>query len=392
MENLLLVLSALVLSNDAVKDGGVIALQSDQVLAETLILPSNTTLDGNGYTLTYTGTNSALLVEGSEGVETHLMAEAKAGGGLPALNPIIEVADSTAFQVGDKVKFVRGDRLVEFNTVVGLPTPTSLQLEERFAATFPAETRVVHVRPNENTTIKNLVIQGGEGNDAAGIHVFDAYLLKIQNVKFKNLTRDGIQISYSYAPKIENSQFIANGRPGQGDDAIGVSYSYAPVITGNSLLFSGALVLRNTQFGVIAENILDSSGRTGGDGISLVGATNSRIVGNTISRANCYGIWAKDNSHFNTITGNVFSSGITSAIYLTNHANYNIISENAAHKNNGNGIFLGWKARHNTISNNTTVSNGARGILVHEPQNNLNGNKSADNFLEDILHNQEGQP
>lgn len=393
---LIILISFQLFANDLqekINNSGVLyILDKDYEISTNIYLnKSNFILDGGGHKIFFKGKDSGIKIVGKTLYSTNIIHDTFTSKGLSTINPELYVENISEFKKGQIIRLSQGFHN-EFNKILDIKeNKKMLILSSQHSQKFKKGAKLEIVSLVENLTIKNLTISGLYNNaiDAdktSNLKIYDNYFVENRRIRYEKNSNGGVVlINESFMPVVRNNIFQDNGLKGLGDDSIGISHSYSPTIEGNQISSSGAIVLRGVTLSNVNNNLIDSTGRTGGDGISLIGVNKSKIQHNSISRVNCYGLWAHDESNNNIISNNIIISGITSGIFLNNGANENIISNNIIMNNNGNGIFIGNKSDKNIISNNFVKNNNSRGILIHGKDNILeSSNKSEDNKLENV--------
>lgn len=359
------------------------------IVNKPIIVPDHFIIEGNGTIVINQTGGYAFKIAGKEGHSTIIAEDILPSGGIPNINPIVSVEDGSFFHPGDMVKIIKDNVfpwLIEFNVIKAVDNQ-QITFKNRFIQHFSKNdhVKIVQFFPNEKVTIRNLEITSSPTFQSYGIYAKDTTFLRIENVNFKHITRKPLHITQSFMTDIINNQFIENGSAGLGDYGIGSVQNMGINITGNKLFMSGAIYIKGNLSAAVTNNNSNSSGSTGGDGISIVSTFHSLFQSNIFTITNCYGIWINQYSSHNIIANNELFSGITSGIYMSHQAKNNLIRSNFIYQNNGNGIFIDFTANENIIESNVANQNHNRGILVHGAHNVIKYNIAKNNFLENIL-------
>ena len=356
-----------------------------------ITVPSNVSIEGDGSNtlIVNKSSNYAIKIVGVNTLATRIIQDISQAGGVGTSHPAIRVENATGFVVGGSVKIVKDNAFplkTEFNKVFSI-AGNVITFQDNFIENYRVAdaVKVVAVTPVKNVAISNLAIMCDAGTAGFGIFASNTETLQLTNLRLNNIARKSIHVESSYLPRIENNTLMNNGCPGKGDYGIGSVMNMGATVTGNKLASSGAIVVKGNLHAIVKNNHSDSTGLTGGDGISVISTIGSTFEGNTISRSKCYGIWMHHSSERNSVSNNQFASGITSAIYVTNDCVENIISDNMLTNNNGNGVGLDDTADRNIVKGNISRGNKGRGIIVEGHGNSVVGNTLRLNGLEPLF-------
>lgn len=121
-----------------------------------------------------------------------------------------------------------------------------------------------------------------------------------------------------------------------------------------------------------------------GQGILLnLNSENNTIEDNVCTENNGSGIALVEHSASNSVVGNSCSMNGNSGIYLGNFANNSQVFGNRCDSNEGAGIEWWWSL-YLTCSDNTCSGNSDDGIVIHSPDNTVEGNTCDSNGLNGI--------
>jgi len=265
-------------------------------------------------------------------------------------------------------------------------------------------------------------------NNWAGVYLGSSYNNNIIANNTVSNNEVGIYLDYSSNNIIANNTVSSNN-----DDGINLWSSSNNIIANNTLLLNGMSVLHsydntvvnNTVNGkplVYLENVSDYIVEDAGQVIAINSnnitvknsnfsyasvefrnTSNSKIINNTVSSNNWYGIdlWYSDNniianntvsnnydgivlrySSNNTIANNIASSNNYYGIAIWDSSN-NIIANNTV-SNNDDGIDIAYSSNNNIIANNTVSSNNWYGIVLYGTNNIIANNNISSNYYSGI--------
>jgi len=121
-----------------------------------------------------------------------------------------------------------------------------------------------------------------------------------------------------------------------------------------------------------------NSNISNGDGIFLVGLTNSSVTNTTISNT-FWGILLGGSQKNNLTNNEVFFNKFVGGIYL-GESSYNNVVNNNVSNNYKNGIRMAESSNYNNITGNTLLSNNETGIFLNQSSyNNLTNNTASNN-------------
>lgn len=359
-------------------------------IGQPIIVPSNITIRGSGPNtiINITQDTSAFMVMGVTHLTTTITKDITRSERVGGIHTIITVESAIGFKPGDYIQILQkksSPYITEFNRIYSIEK-NHITLQDRLIENYYVsdDVKIIQVLFNKNVEIKNLKIAGISQNINNWLIAEYVSGFKIDNVLVENLTQNGIFIENSSNTKILNSQFTNNGRPGRGDLAIFIKNSFKTVIADNQFTNTGPIYLNGATYSMIQNNMIDGSGITNGDGITINYSVGNSIASNIILKANCYGI-ALSESARNIITNNQILSSITTGIMLNPHSYNNVINENILKFNDGNGIFVDFNSDNNILTNNSLSQNSGRGILIHGSYNIIKNNISINNSLKNIL-------
>jgi parallel beta-helix repeat protein len=360
-------------------------------ISKPIVVPSNVSIEGDGTNtvILNRGSNYAIRIVGTVGATTLIRQDIPQGGGVGTSRPVIRVESATGFVVGTTVKILKDNAFpvkIEFNKVFAV-SGNQITFQDNFCEGYRAAdaVKVIAINPVRNVSIRNLTLSCDAGTAGFGVFAINTEHLLLKDLRLSQIARKSIHIDSSYFPRIENNTLTNNGRPGDGDYGIGSNLNMGATIVGNKLASSGAIVVKGNLNTLVRNNQTDSTGLTGGDGISVISTVGSTLDSNIVSRGNCYGIWMHHSSERNSISNNQFGSGITSAIYVTDNCTDNLISDNVLTNNNGNGISVDDTSGRNSIRGNLSLRNRGRGIMVYGDNNLIIGNTVRQSGLEPLL-------
>ena len=319
------------------------------VSGNIVIGQDNLTLDGNGHTVTGSGSGRGVELSGRTGVTIQ--------------NVTVE-----QFEYGIYLDDSSGNSLI--GNIASNNNKTGIRLnnhsEDNFLDGNQADTnneRGIVIYNSNFNTLRNNTMSGNP-------HNFRAHVRMRQDIDTTNLV-DGRPIYYI---------LDAVGTTYDSSTNAGTFYAvYCEGITIKDLTLSNnsvGVTLWNTDNSTV-ENVTASNN---GDGIVLFNKCSGNIlVGNTTTNNHLSGIAVLTPAcSDNTLTGNVCSSnndGIT-----LNVTEYNILSGNNCHSNDESGINV-WNSVYNTVQNNTCRYN-TQGIRLLDSgynlivNNNFSGNST----------------
>lgn len=280
----------------------------------------------------------------------------------------VRIADLDYRSEYNKIIKVGEDHIVLENKIVWPPSKNS---------------KVFLAYPVDKVKIMNVNVRNSE----VGVLIENGRNVTINNVKFEGISGDVVDVKNSVKTEISGSTFVNNGLTGLASHSLHSESSFETEIRNSKSYSSGPVWIRYDNYAVIKNNVFNGTYPAGGDIISKTSSNNVDVKNNLITNSNCYGIWIKNNSSYNTITNNEISHGITSGIYISNNSNYNKIEENLIRFNRANGIFVDSHAYWNRIFKNRVYENGARGILIHSDQYIMKDNFVYNNTLANIFIN-----
>ena len=350
--------------------GGVVRLQSgEHEASEPLMIPSNVTLCGEGATtiLVSSSPTFAVTIIGRVLTTTTITQNIVGGGGVGTQNPTITVADATGFVAGQFVRVTKDNAVplkTEFNSVLSVMGNT-ITFGENFIENYSVTdgVKIVAVEPVRNASVRDLAIRGANPQTHA-IWATDTSYLSLRRLSINGIARKGIHVKHSHYPRISDNRLSGNGTAPLGDWGLRSDCGMGAIVQRNTLVNAGALVVNGDLSTLVNGNMIDSTGPTGGDGISVISTVGSIISGNRILRPKCYGIWLHHSCSRNVISQNQISSGVTAGIYVSDDSDDNLLSGNVITRNNGGGIGIGPNCERNIISGNVITENKGNGIYA----------------------------
>jgi len=233
---------------------------------------------------------------------------------------------------------------------------------------------------NITNNFRNIYISCSSGNTVSGNTItksnYDGiclYWAPNNTISGNTITKsnyDGICLYWATGNTISGNTLTNNYH------SISLYDSSDNTISGNNITnsSSGIDIYSSSEFNTISGNTLADNDH----GIHIYSASENTISRNNITN-NDYGVYLSG-SFGNTISENKITDSNYDGIYLYDSSEFNTISGNTITNNNYDGIYLYWSSN-NTISGNNITDNDYDGIYFYWSANNtISGNNITDNF------------
>ncbi|MBA2858343.1 parallel beta-helix repeat protein [Methanococcus maripaludis] len=274
-------------------------------------------LDGNGYIINGTGTESyGIYARG------------------PYTNITLKNLNITSFQYGIYLENVENSILK--NNTASSNSICGIYLE--YSSNNVLTNNTAHLNKDDDIYLKssNIYLVSSNNNTITGNNVSlnSEYGIYLKNSDTNTITDNNASSNYYYGIYLDSSE--------------------GNTITNNTASSSnyGIVLSSSSNNNTITSNIITKNFQRGS--IELLSSSYNTLINNTICLNNM-GIRLSSSSNNNTITGNNVSSNNGSAIYLIDSSN-NAITDNNVSSNKATGIYLDSSGT-NTITENNVSSN-----------------------------------
>ena len=318
----------------------------------------NLILDGNGHTVTGTGTGFGVLLNGRTGVTIKNLNVTQFSYGINLLS------DSSG-------NTLTGNSASNTYYGIYLYFSSNNNLTNNTASNNYDGIRLVS---SSNNTLTN----NTASNNVYGIYLRTYPWYSCNNNTLTNNTANsnyyhGIRLDYSSNNTLTNN--TANSNNQYGIYLYSSSNNTLTNNTANSNNGCGIYLYFYSHFNTLTNNTANSNYY---HGIRLDYSSNNTLTNNTANSNNWYGIYLYRSSN-NNLTNNTANSNYYHGIYMM-RSNYNTLTNNTANSNNQYGIYLR-SSSNNTLTNNTASNNNWYGITLQNSGNNLIYNNYFNNTM-----------
>lgn len=246
----------------------------------------------------------------------------------------------------------------------------------------------------QNVTVKNVTVEGWDGETGAGVAVRDSSNVEVSEAVVRS--------NFFGVSLVETDDSVVTRTNASANDAIGVSLegSSENVVTDNTLLGQeGGVALDNSTDNEVVgntaeenevrgiglgdgsdENLVEDNVLSGndGEGILVQSSSDNQVLNNT-AESNRVGIELEGFSDGNRVEGNTLADNDEAGLSLSVSSDNQVIDNTAT--GNEFGVILVSESDNNTLTDNTAEENDEGIVLIASRENEIKGNVANGNSV-----------